>query len=871
MRGFHMKHSDIICPKFSREIAKTTDMKLPKTYIPNHYETDIYDLWERSGAFKPSTDTSKGYFSLVAPPPNANANLHIGHALTLAVEDIAVRYNRLKGKSTLFVPGADHAGFETQALYEKHLAKEGKSRFDFSREELYSQLWDFVAKNRLVFEKQFRSLGASTDWEHFTFTLDDKVVKRVYATFKKMWDEGLIYRSERLVNYCTEHRTGFADIEVEYEEIKSPLYYIKYGPFVLATTRPETKFGDTGVAVHPNDPRYREWVGKTIKVEGVNGEFEVRVVADEMVDPNFGTGVVKITPAHSFDDWEVAERHNLPPLRVINHDGTMNHHAGAFAGMTVIEARKAVASALDEKGLLEKVDKDYVTRVGKCYKCGTVIEPMLMEQWFVDMQPLTKPAIEALERNDIAFYPESKKDQLITYLKNLRDWNISRQIAWGIPIPAFQNVDDSDDWIFDERVSEEIIDIDGKKYRRDPDVFDTWFSSGSWPYATLDYPSEDSEKYYPLSLMETGGEILYQWVARMIMLGLYNTGQIPFQSVYIHGYVMAEDGSKMSKSKGNVIDPADVIDKYGSDALRMGIISGRSAGVNRGYDTRRVEEARNFCNKLWNIARYIQDKTESSEMAEKFEATSLADHWVLLMLQRSNDVISTHLDNYRFSEAYEELYHFVWDDVADWYIEASKSDFNPELSLYLLESVLKLAHPFAPFVTETIWQTFHANDDTLLINSTWPEHTKADAKKAEAFEELKKLISEVRYIQHAVGSKNASLTHESEKLVESNQDLIKRLAKVGDITSSKTDGVRLTTTDMSVGLVIDKKKLSDYVSKLENDSLITKQSIERLRSRLKNKSYTQNAPQKIVDQTKEQLEAEESLLKTITDELERYS
>lgn len=846
-------------------------MKLPKAYNPSHYESDIYDLWEKSGAFKPSKDSSKGYFSMVAPPPNANANLHIGHALTLAVEDIAVRYNRLKGKSTLFVPGADHAGFETQALYEKHLAKEGKSRFDFSREELYNQLWDFVAKNRETFERQFRSLGASSDWEHFTFTLDERVIKRVYATFKKMWDEGLIYRGERLVNYCTEHRTGFADIEIEYDEVKSPLYYIKYGPFTLATTRPETKFGDTGVAVHPDDPRYKEWVGKTIKIEGVNGEFEVRVVADEMVDMNFGTGVVKITPAHSFDDWEVSQRHNLPPLRVINHDGTMNHHAGQFAGMSVMDARKAVAKALKEKGLLEKVDEDYVTRVGKCYKCGTVIEPMLMEQWFVDMQPLARPAVEVLKNNEITFYPEAKKDQLVGYLENLKDWNISRQIAWGIPIPAFQNINDSDDWIFDERVQEELIEVDGKTYRRDPDVFDTWFSSGSWPYSTLNYPSEDSDKYYPLSLMETGGEILYPWVARMIMLGLYNTGKVPFKAVYIHGYVMAEDGSKMSKSKGNVINPNDVIEQYGSDALRMGIISGRAPAVNRGYDTRRVEEARNFCNKLWNIARYIEDKTDGKKVDVKPTPKSIADHWVLLMLQRSSEVIASHLDSYRFSEAYDELYHFVWDDVADWYIEASKSKLNLDTLNFVLEGILKLAHPFAPFVTEAIWQTLHATDDSLLITEGWPEKTEADAKKAQEFEELKGIISEIRFIQHVMDISKTPLMHDSDKLIKENSELVERLAKTGEITDEKGSGVKLTSSKNGVWLDISDKKLKEYTSKLESDKLLAKQSIANLEGRLSNKGYVKNAPASIVEQTKNQLKEQKELLKKIEEEIRRYA
>ncbi|MGI9028032.1 MAG: class I tRNA ligase family protein, partial [Candidatus Saccharimonadales bacterium] len=416
-------------------------MKLSKTYEPNQYESDIYALWEKSEAFIPKARGSRETYSIVMPPPNANANLHIGYGLSAGLEDIAARYHRMKGEATLLLPGADHAGFETQSVYEKHLAKEGKSRFDFKREELYSQIWDFVALNRGNFEQQIRQLGISCDWTQYTFTLDDKIVGRAYKTFKQLWDDGLIYRGERLVNYCTFHGTGFADIEVEHKDATTPLYYMKYGPFELATTRPETKFGDTAVAVHPDDERYKQYVNTVITVEGFDGPFELRVVADEMVDPNFGTGAVKITPAHDFNDFEVAQRHNLEAVRVINHDGKLNQRAGKYAGMTVLEARQAVTKDLDKKGLLVKVDKDYKNRVGVCYKCGTVIEPMLMEQWFVNMEPLAKRAIEALQKNKITFYPNSKKDQLITYLKGLRDWNISRQIAWGIPIPAFQNVD----------------------------------------------------------------------------------------------------------------------------------------------------------------------------------------------------------------------------------------------------------------------------------------------------------------------------------------------------------------------------------------------------------------------------------------------
>lgn len=847
-------------------------MKLPKVYEPALFEADMYALWEKSQAFLPRK-TGKSY-SVVVPPPNANGNLHLGHALTLGVEDISVRYHRMKGESALLLPGADHAGFETQVVYEKQLAKEGKSRFDFTREELYAQIWDFVAGNRQNFEQQIRRLGASVDWSRYTFTLDEKIVRLAYATFKKMWDEGLIYRSERLVNYCTHHRTGFADIEVVYEESKTPLYYMKYGPFTLATTRPETKFGDTAVAVHPDDKRYAKYVGKVIEVEGVNGPFTVQVIADEMVDPNFGTGVVKITPAHSFDDWEAAQRHNLPAKRVINHDGTMNHLAGRFEGMTIMEARKAVVAALKEKGLLVKVDENYQNRMGKCYKCGTIIEPMLMEQWFVEMQPLAKEAIKALKAGKVTFYPESKMRQLITYLENLKDWNISRQIAWGIPIPAFQNVDDTDDWIYDERVTEEIIEVDGKTYRRDPDVFDTWFSSSSWPYSTLNYNEKDKsdfEHFYPLSLMETGFDILYPWVSRMLMMGLYVTREVPFKAVYLHGLILDEHGQKMSKSKGNVVNPMEIVDEYGSDALRMGIITGQTPGNNQPFGVPKVVGARNFCNKLWNIARYIEDKVGNGDLGDPQPETD-ADHWMLARLAATSDEMAKHLDNYRYSEAYDILYHFVWDDFADWYIEASKATTNSSLLAYGLESILKLTHPFAPFVTETIWQTLNWAPNSVLAAELWPEIPKADKKRAKTFEEIKELVTEARAVMKAVGVAKSSLLYEKEvPTITDNKDLIMRLAHLDAIQHDAADqGIKLTHK-YTVRLDITDDVAKAYAAKLSDRRKAEREAVTRLEARLGNKKYVSQAPEAVVAQTRVQLEESQARLATIEAELQRFS
>ena len=849
-------------------------MKLSKQYAPSLYETDIYALWEKSEAFKPVFKGSKKTFTTIMPPPNANANLHIGYALNCALMDISARYHRMQGQQTLMLPGADHAGFETQVVYEKHLAREGKSRFDYSREDLYKNIYKFVQGNKDNFEAQIRALGVSCDWSRFTFTLDKKIVDTAYSTFKKMWDDGLIYRGERLVNYCTNHHTSFADIEVAYEERESPLYYLKYGPFTLATTRPETKFGDTAVAVHPKDKRYAQYVGKVITVEGLNGPFELQVIADDMVDMEFGTGAVKITPAHDFNDFEAGKRHNLAMVRVINHDGTLNHVAGKYEGLKVADARIKVAQDLKAKGLLDHVDEHYKNRVGTCYKCGTVIEPMLMDQWFVNMQKLAEPAIKALQGTEITFYPANKKEQLIHYLQNVKDWNISRQIAWGIPIPAFQNVDDHDDWIYNDQVDKEILEINGKTYRRDPDVFDTWFSSGQWPFATLDYPNgDDFNAMYPTTLMECGIDILYPWVSRMICLGLYITGKMPFKDVYLHGMVRSEDGRKMSKSLGNVIDPTVLIDEFGSDALRMGIIAGRSAGYSAAYAPSKIQAGRNFANKLWNIARFVEDKLGDDYKAKKDpQPTTAADHWLLSKLQHSIGVISEHLDNYRFSEAYEAVYHTVWDDFADWYIEASKDEVNNGVMAYGLETILKLAHPFAPFVTETIWQTLAWEGDSILAMSMWPKSIDFNKTKVVEFDEIIAVVTEARDIVTSLQLNKSTLYHSGVSFLSDNALLIARLAhlkKVQEVESGH--GLHLTGTKYPCWLDVDRQTATRYLAKLHVKQKVHNDEIKRLRGRLENDSYVKNAPKALVDETKEQLKEAVLLLDNVTKEVHRFS
>lgn len=852
---------------------------LPTSYLPSDHESRIYKLWESAGVFKPTaTKEGEEVFSLVAPPPNANADLHIGYALTIAVEDTIVRYNRLKGRATLFIPGADHAGFETQSVYEKQLAKDGKSRLDYSREDLYKNIWDFVEHNRGNFHNQLRSLGGSFDWDKFVFTLDEKVIKQTYATFKKMWDEGLIYRGERLVNYCTFHGTSFADIEVEYKNVNGHLWFIKYplveggGELAIATTRPETMLGDTAVAVHPDDERYQKFIGKSLRLPLTNRE--IPVIADASVDPQFGTGAVKITPAHDQNDFDMAQRHDLPLISVIGHDGIMTHDVPEdYRGLTYQDARKQVAADLDKQGYLEKIET-HKHSVGHCYRCGNVLQPLLSEQWFVNMQPLAAKATAALKDNQIKFYPASKKEQLLRYWEGLKDWNISRQIAWGIPIPAFQSSQDPSKWVFDDRVDQESIEIDGVTYHRDPDVFDTWFSSSSWPYVTLDYPdSPDFNRFYPLSLMETGGEILYPWVSRMIILGLYITGKAPFKEVYIHGYVMAEDGSKMSKSTGNVINLTDVVDKYGSDAMRMGLLAGRVAGVNRGYDSRRVEEARNLTNKLWNVARYAQDympDTSGHNQADK----GIVDHWILERFNLAVTSIDNDLASYRLAEAYETLYHFIWNDLADWYLEASKhaGAVSADVFREVLGQTLAMAHPFAPFATEVLWQNL-SSESSLLAGGNWPTAPEFDKAQASRFEGVKSLIEDIRSLSTSLGLAKPKLIYApdpSNDLLVENLVLIQKLGRVGEVETADgpSEGMVALRTAGKIWLEATPEAINNYKVELKTRIESTKKSIAGLHHRLANTAYMQKAPKHLVDQTQTQAQQEQDRLTQLQADLD---
>ncbi|AHB42203.1 Valyl-tRNA synthetase [Candidatus Saccharibacteria bacterium RAAC3_TM7_1] len=829
-------------------------MKLPKAYQPNDYEPTIYALWEKSGAFAP-TGVGEPY-AIVMPPPNANGNLHIGHSLMTSVEDILVRFYRMKGRDTVYIPGADHAGFETWVVYEKELEKKGQSRFDFSRGQLYSQVWDFVDQTIGNMELQLRALGVSASWDNLVFSLDEKVTKTAYQTFKKLWDEGLLYRGERIVNYCTVHQTSFSDIEVEHKMEKGKLYKIAYptidkiGEIVIATTRPETMLGDVAVAVHPEDERYKGLIGSHVLLPLT--DREVPIIADEYVDREFGTGAVKITPAHDPNDFEIGKRHNLPELQVIDFDNTMINVPAQFSGLTSVEARKRVLAALQAEELL-RGEEEIEHAVGHCYKCGSIIQPLIKDQWFLNMKPLADAAREVINRGEIRFVPESKQRDILQYLENIRDWNLSRQIPWGIPIPAFQNIADANDWIYDERVDETTLTIDGKTYRREEDTFDTWFSSGQWPFITTDYLTEGGlSRFYPISVMETGHDILYPWVARMIMLGLKVTGKVPFKDVYLHGLVLDEHGQKMSKSKGNVINPIEIVSEYGSDALRLGLVAARSAGQNQAFSTSKVVAGRNFCNKLWNIARFTEDKLGEHYKMNSPEPASLADHWIIHELTSASTEVESLLTDYRFAEAAELVYHTVWSSVADWYIEASKHEQNHDMLAWVLDTVLRLAHPFAPFVTETIWQTlpWYA-DGTMVIQASWPTHTAYDEIAAAEFERLQQLVSEIRFVTSELpGNKKYTVEYGQDSLIEDNRQLIQSLARLVSLERTEQPrGLRLATSGREAWLVIDEKTLYEHQTNLEVRLAEAKQLRDTLEKRLGNESYVQKAPAHLVEET----------------------
>ena len=868
-------------------------MKFASSYEPNQYESEIYAAWEMAGVFNPTVPTvptdddgdgeddrkhAKNTYSIVMPPPNANGNLHIGHGLTVATEDSLTRYYRLKGKSSWYIPGADHAGFETWVVYEKNLEKTGHTRFEYDRNELYSKVWDFVAEQRGNMELQLRALGASCSWDDLTFTLDENVTDRIYTTFEKMWNDGLIYRGEKLVNYCPKHRTAFADIEVEHKDEPGTLWDIAYDDIIVSTTRPETLFGDVAVAVNPEDPKYKDKIGKTVHLPLT--DREIPIIADEHADPEYGTGAVKITPAHDYDDYEVGERHNLDRIQVISESGKMINVPEKYYDLTTEECRKQVIKDLKEQGLL-KGEHKITHSVAHCYKCGTVLEPMLKDQWFIDVEKLAKVAIQHLEAGEIKFYPENKQKVLINYLNGLKDWNISRQIPWGIAIPMFKKADedatDEPDWIYDRRTNLKEIEKAGVRYVRDEDTFDTWFSSSHWPIVCTNWTKENYNPYYPLNVMETGADILFAWVARMIMMGLYVTGEVPFKEVYLHGLVLDEHGQKMSKSKGNVINPMDLVTKYGSDAFRLGILRGRSAGMNQAFSENSVIAGRNLCNKLWNISRFVQgivdECNENEPSTTTYQTDNMGEDWICQEINDCLNQVEKSMQEYRFSEAVEVLYQTIWDKYADWFLESQKIYKNAELLKTTLEAILIALHPFAPFVTEVIWQNLSWTEG-FIVTAKWPAKLKYDPISAANFQNIRIIVSEARTTLQALpGTNNAkkyNLMYNNDSIVADNQLLIKNLTKVPAVIAlnGSPKGLKLALANHELYLDVPESVVNAYKDTLTEKILSVGRELDALNARMENPNYVEKAPAHLVKETQDQINEKQALISHLKQQLE---
>jgi valyl-tRNA synthetase len=758
---------------------------LDKKYKPSDHEEKIYSLWEKSAAFTPRIDKKKKPYTIILPPPNANDHLHAGHAL-YAVEDTLIRYHRMLGEAALWLPGTDHAGIETQFVFEKKLQKEGKSRFDFDRNTLYRLIADFVDENRNVAINQMKRLGFSLDWTRLKFTLDPDHTERIFAVFRKMHQDGLIYRGEQIVNYCTHCGTAFSNLEVIHRTKKSQLWYFTYplldqgGSITVATTRPETMLGDTAVAVNPTDKRYRDLIGKKVLLPLV--EREIPIIADNLVDPKFGTGAVKVTPAHSPEDFQMAQSHQLPIIRVIDFDGKFNHQVPQkYQGLFVSQVRKMVVEDMTRLGLLKKT-KDYQHEVGHCYKCQNSIEPLTAPQWFVKINSLAQPATKVVRQDKIKIFPARFKKLYLQWMKDIRDWPISRQIVWGHRIPAWYNLDQNPKIILtfidqDKKthtgtwqnlkdkhsfvqiksglqsllapadatyfVDQKEAQKSGPHILQETDTFDTWFSSGQWPYSTLGWDpsgnhSPDFNYFYPTQVMDTMWDILFFWVARMVMFGLYATGKIPFEVVHLHSRVNDAQGQKMSKSKGNVIDPIKISDEYGADALRLALVYGIAPASDIALSEDKIRAQRNFINKLWNASRFIQiiiDRETKGKIPPKLDPKSLSskDKKILTKLKKLIKSTTVNLEKYRFGQATENLYQFFWHDFCDEYIEHAKDQGKKTIPVLLtvLTTSLKLLHPFAPFVTEIIYQQLKKDLDPqsktgffkepLLISSSWPQ------------------------------------------------------------------------------------------------------------------------------------------------------
>ena len=876
----------------------TQENNIPKVYDPQSFEKKWYKFWEENKLFHAEVDKSKKPYSMVIPPPNVTGQLHMGHALDNTLQDILIRFRRMQGYNAVWIPGCDHAGIATQAKVEASLREEGTNRYELGREKFLERVWDWKEQygNRIM--SQLRSLGSSCDWDRQRFTMDEGCSAAVREVFVSLYDKGLIYQGTRITNWCPNCNTAISDIEVEHENENGHLWHLRYqvegeDRYVeIATTRPETMFGDTGVAVHPEDERYKDIVGKTLILPIVNRR--IPLFADEYVDKEFGTGAVKVTPAHDPNDFEMGLRHNLEQIKVINNDGTMGEGAGKYNGMDRYECRKALVKELEELGVLVSVE-EHEHAVGHCSRCHSTIEPMVSKQWFVKMECLAKPAMEAVKDGRIKFVPERFSKIYLQWLENIRDWCISRQLWWGHRIPAWY-CDDCGETSVSRTDLTECPHCHSKHIHQDEDVLDTWFSSGLWPFETMGWPNETEElkHFYPTATLVTGYDIIFFWVARMVMMGLEFGKDIPFHHVFIHGLVRDSQGRKMSKSLGNGIDPVEVIEKYGADTLRFMLITGNTPGNDMRFYWERVEGARNFANKIWNASRYMLMNLEGFDKSFKpaEEDYTLSDKWILSRYARTVRDVTENLDKFELGEAGRMIYEFIWNEFCDWYIELTKARLYDKenvrarnTALYVLSTVLegtlRLLHPFMPFLTEEIWQKV-PHDDALksIMETSWPE-VKAECISDEIEADMTAIMETIKTVRNmraevgAAPSKKSELilnfTDESLRAVfTENQSYLDKLASSDPITilpagadkpenamAGMVNGVEVFLP--LKGLIdVDKEtaRLTKELEKLDKE-------ISRLAKKLGNEGFLAKAPADVVAGEKEKLAGYEEKKKSV--------
>ena len=854
--------------------------ELPKTYDPKAVEDKLYSFWNDSGFFHAEVNPDKKPYTIVIPPPNVTGQLHMGHAFDETLQDILIRTKRMQGYEALWMPGTDHAGIATQIKVEENLRKEeGLTRYDLGREKFLERVWDWKHQygNRII--SQLKKLGSSCDWERERFTMDEGCSKAVREVFVNLYNKGLIYKGHRIINWCPHCTTALSDAEVEYETQPGKLWHIRYplsdgsGELVVATTRPETFMGDTGVAVNPNDERYKHLIGKTCILPIMNRE--IPIFGDEYVDMEFGTGCVKVTPCHDPNDFEMGQRHNLEQILVFNEDATVNENGGKYEGMDRYECRKAVIKDLEEGGYLVKIE-DHEHNVGTCYRCGTTVEPMTSAQWFVKMAPLAKPAMDVVTEGKTKFVPDRFSKTYLRWMENVHDWCISRQLWWGHRIPAFY-CDDCGEMT----VSKEDIHVCPKcglkNIRQEEDVLDTWFSSALWPFSTLGWPekTKELEYFYPTSTLVTGYDIIFFWVARMIFSGVEHMGQTPFDTVYIHGLVRDAQGRKMSKSLGNGIDPLEIIDQYGADALRFTLATGNSPGNDMRFSDERVQASRNFCNKIWNASRFIQMNLTigKDKAAELPETLTLEDKWIVSKFNTLIAEVTRNIDQYELGLAAAKLNDFIWDNFCDWYIEIAKTrlqagDENVQRVLcYVLSGAMQLLHPFMPFITETIWQALPHEGPSVMV-SKWPEYNEALHFAAEEAQ-METLMDAVRAIRNRRSEMNVPPSKKAKVLIltekkdtfAAGEGFFPKLAYASGI--ELIDAVPADAAKMASVVTGDAQlympmgDLIDFAAeraRLEKEKAKVEDDIEFVMKKLNNPKFVDKAPEKVVAVEREKAE-----------------